>query len=88
MVWREADARDPVSVSFILDCVLALGQSIPQFNGLVPGTGHDLTVVSGESDGEDVLGMVFEPTSGLSGSQIPKSQGLAPGARQGVVSVG
>lgn len=55
MVWREADARDPVSVSFILDCVLALGQSIPQFNGLVPGTGHDLTVVSGESDGEDVL---------------------------------
>lgn len=55
MIWREADARDPVSVSFILDCVLALGQSIPQFNGLVPGTGHDLTVVSGESDGEDVL---------------------------------
>lgn len=35
LVGREANARDPVGVSILLNGVLALGQSVPQLDGLV-----------------------------------------------------
>lgn len=54
-VGRETHARDPVGVTLILDGVLALGQGVPQLDGLVPRSGHDLTVVHGEGHGQDVL---------------------------------
>lgn len=88
VVRRETDARDPIAVAIFLDGVLALGQGVPQLDGLVTGSGHDLTVVNGEGDRQDILGMVFKPTGGLSGGQIPQAQGLVPGAGQGVVTVG
>lgn len=46
VIWRETDARHPVRVSLILDGVLALGECVPQFDGLVSGAGDDLTVVN------------------------------------------
>lgn len=55
VVWRETDARDPVSVAILLDGVLAFGQSVPQLDGLVTRSGHDLTVVHGESNRQDIL---------------------------------
>lgn len=53
----EADARDPVGVALALggDRVLALAQGVPELDGLVAGGGHDLPVVHGEGDGEDIL---------------------------------
>ena len=39
---READAGHPLGVVLIGDGVLALGQGVPQLDGLVAGTGHDL----------------------------------------------
>jgi len=50
LVWREADARNPVGMAIFLDGVLALSQSVPQLDGLVAGSRDDLTVVSGEGD--------------------------------------
>ena len=44
-----------------LDGVLALGEGVPQLDGLVPGAGDDLPVVGGEGNGHHVLGMVLEP---------------------------
>ena len=44
-----------------LDGVLALGEGVPQLDGLVPGAGDDLPVVGGEGHGHHVLGMVLEP---------------------------
>lgn len=55
VVGREADARHPVGVALVLDGVLALGERVPQLDGLVSGAGHDLTVVDGEGDRQDVL---------------------------------
>jgi hypothetical protein len=55
LVGREADAGNPVAVTVFLDGVLALGQGVPQLDGLVAGSRDDLTVVSGEGDGENVL---------------------------------
>ena len=54
---RESDAWDPFGVSLFLDGVFANSQSVPQFDGSVAGGGNDLTVVSRESDGKDILGV-------------------------------
>ena len=72
-VGREPDAADPVAVTLVLDGVLALGQGVPQLDGLVPAGGHDLPVVSGEGHGQHVLGVVLEPAGGLAGAQIPQT---------------
>ena len=86
VVGREPHAGDPVLVAILLDGVLALGKSVPQLDGLVPGGGHDLPVVSREGDGEHVLGVVLEPAGRLPGAQIPQTEVLVPGARQGKVA--
>ena len=49
------------SIQTDLDGVFALGQGVPQLDGLVPGSGDDLPVVGRESDGHNVLGVVLEP---------------------------
>ena len=51
-------------MSLFLDGVFANSQSVPQFDGSVAGGGNDLTVVSRESDGKDILG-VSNKSSGL-----------------------
>jgi len=87
VVGREPDAGDPVLVAVLLDGVLALGQGVPQLDGLVPRGGHDLPVVGGEGHGQHVLGVVLEPARGLAGGQVPQAQGLVPGAGEGEVPV-
>ena len=52
-------------MTLFLDGVLANTQSIPQLDGAITGGGDDLTVVSGEGDGENVLGVADEATSGV-----------------------
>lgn len=55
MIWRKAYTANPIQVSVVLYGVLALCQCVPQFNGLVPRPGNDLTIVDGKSDAENVL---------------------------------
>lgn len=55
VVWWETNAWNPVRVTFILDGVFAFSQSVPQFDGFVTGTGHDLTIVNAESDRQNIL---------------------------------
>ena len=52
-------------MTLFLDGVLANTQSIPQLDGAITSGGDDLTVVSGEGDGENVLGVTNEATSGV-----------------------
>ena len=58
-IWE--NARTSILSSTDLNGVLALGQGVPQLDGLVPGSGDDLPVVGRESDGHNVLGVVLEP---------------------------
>ena len=81
------DAADPVGVALIADGVLALGEGVPQLDGLVPAGGHDLPVVGGEGHGQHVLGVVLEPAGGLPGAQVPETEVLVPGAGESKVSV-
>lgn len=55
VVWWETDTWNPVRVAFILDGVFALSQSVPQFNGLVTWSRHDLTIVSTEGNWQNIL---------------------------------
>ena len=81
------DAADPVGVSLVTDGVLALGEGVPQLDGLVSAGGHDLPVVRGEGHGEDVLGVVLEPAGRLAGAQIPQTETLVPGAGEGEMAI-
>ena len=74
-------------MGLFLNGVLALSQGVPQLDGLVSGSRHDLSVVGRESDAENVLSVVFEPAGGVAGAQVPEPEGLVPGAREGEVAV-
>lgn len=87
-IWRrEANAGDPVSVAILDDVVLAHSQGIPKLDGLVTGSGDDLTIVLGEGNGENVLGVSKEPASGISGVKVPKAESSVPGSREGKESI-
>ena len=88
VVRREPDARHPFSVTFFLDSVLALSQGVPQLDGLVPGSGDNLTIVGGESDTQNIVVVILEAASGASSRQIPQAQVLVPGSGQGKVTIG
>ena len=88
VVRGEPDARHPFGVTFFLDSVLALGQGVPQLDGLVPGSGDNLTIVGGESDTQNIVVVVLEAASGASSRQIPQAQVLVPGSGQGKVTIG
>jgi len=87
VVGREPDAGHPVLVAILLDGVLALGQGVPQLDGLVSGGRDNLSVVSREGDRENVLGMVLESAGSLSSAEIPQSHGLVPGPGEGKVTI-
>lgn len=66
-VGAEADAGDPVGVALLGDGELAVTQGVPQLDRSVTGTRDDLTVVSGEGNGENIVGVADEGAGGLSG---------------------
>ena len=75
-------------MALVTNGVLALGEGVPQLDGLVPTGGHNLPVVGGEGHGQDVLGVVLEPAGGLPGAQVPETKVLVPGSGQGKVTIG
>jgi len=83
----ESDARDPLSVSLILDGVLALSEGIPQLDGLISRSRDDLSVVSREGNREDILGVSNESSSGGSRVQVPQSEGGVPRSRKGKLTI-
>ena len=87
VVGGEPHAGHPVTVTLLLDGVLALGKGVPELDGLVPGSRDNLAVVGGEGDAHDILGVVLEAASGLAGGKIPQTQGLVPGAGEREVTV-
>jgi len=55
VVGRETHARHPIGVTILLDGELALSQSVPQLDGLVPRAGDNLTVISREGNRQHIL---------------------------------
>lgn len=89
-VRGEGHAGDPLGVALAigLDGVLALAQGVPELDGLVAGAGDDLTVVSGECHGEDILVVTDEAAGGQTSVQVPEAEGAIPRAGQCELAVG
>lgn len=87
IIRGEPNAADPLLVSSIVDGELALTKSVPQLDGLVTGSRDNLSVISRESNAENILGVSNEPTCGGSGGNIPKAEGVIPGSRECELSV-
>lgn len=70
------------------DGELAVTEGVPELDGAIAGTGDDLTVVGGEADGENVVGVADETAGGGAGGKLPETEGLVPRGREGVGTVG
>jgi hypothetical protein len=87
-VGAEANAGNPLGVALVGDGVLAVTEGVPQLDGAVTGSGDDLTVVGGERDGENVVGVADKGAGGVTGGQLPQTERLVPGGGQSVGTVG
>lgn len=87
-VGGEPDAGDPLGVALVGDGVLAVTEGVPELDGPVARAGDDLTVVGGEGDGEDVVGVADEAAGGHTGGELPEAEGLVPGRGKSVGAVG
>lgn len=87
-VGAEADAGNPLGVALVGDGVLAVTEGVPQLDGAVTGTGNDLTVVGGERDGQNVVGVADKGAGGVTGGELPQAEGLVPRGGQSVSTVG
>jgi len=86
-VGGEADAADPFGVTLILDGVLALAKSVPKADGLVARARNDLSVVSGESNAENILGVTNESLGGGSRVKVPQAKSMIPRSREGELAI-
>lgn len=77
-VRGEADATDPFFMTIFGDGVLELTQGVPQVDGLVARSRHDLTVVGGKGNREDILGVSNETASAVSVGEVPKTESSIP----------
>ena len=87
-VGGETNARDPVAVTIFGQLELAFTKSVPQLDGLVTGTRDDLTVISGEADGQDITSVTNETAGGGTGVKIPQTEGLIPRGGKSELTVG
>jgi len=86
-VGGEADAADPFGVSLVFDGVLALTESVPETDGLIARSRNNLSVVSGESNAENILGVTNKTLGGGSGVKVPQAEGVIPRSREGELAI-
>lgn len=74
-------------MSVLGDVELALAESVPELDGAVTGTRHDLTVVGRERDAEDVTSVADELPGGQTSVEVPEAEGVVPRGRKGKLTV-
>lgn len=87
-VGAEANARNPLGVALVGDGELAVTEGVPQLDGAVTRTGDDLTVVGGERDGQNIVGVADESAGSVTGGELPETERLIPRGGQSVGTVG
>lgn len=86
-VRAEPDTADPLCVSLILNVVLALAESVPQLDGLVSATRHDLSVVGRERDGKYIGGVSNESAGGCTSVKVPQAKSFVPRSGESELTV-
>jgi len=74
-------------MSLVSDSELALSKGVPELDGLVSGPGDDLSVVSGESYRENLLGVANKSAFSLAGLDVPQSKGTIPRGTQAELAI-
>jgi hypothetical protein len=74
-------------VSLLGDGELAVTEGVPQLDGSVAGAGNDLSVVGGEGDGENIVGVSDKSAGGGTGGELPQTESLVPGSRERIGTV-
>jgi len=87
-VRAESYARDPIGVSLIGDSELAVTKSVPELDGAIAGSGNDLSVVGGEGDGQNIVGVANKSSGGGTGGELPEAESLVPRGGKSIGTVG
>ena len=77
-IGGETHTADPFSMTFFRNCEFAVSEGIPEFDSLVPTSTDYLSVVCGEGDGKDIVGVADESTSGFASVEIPETKSFVP----------
>ena len=77
-IMEISNAGNPVSMWVLVNGELADSVDVPNLDGFIDGSRGDLSVVWGESNGEDILGVTDKSLVGLGGLEVPKSDGTIP----------
>jgi hypothetical protein len=72
-VWREAYARHPLGVALLGDGVFAVTKGVPELDCSITRARHNLTVVGGEGDRQDIASVADESSSGGTRRQLPQA---------------
>jgi len=86
-VGGESNIRNPLGVAVLLEGELALTKSVPELDKTITTARHDLTVISRESNGKNILAVADETTSADAVGEIPKTKGVIPAAGESVVAI-
>lgn len=76
--WGISNTRNPFGVVTGFTGEFTVSKGVPQFDGFISSGGDDLSVIGGETTGEDFFGVSDESFGGESGSEVPESEGLVP----------
>lgn len=83
----EAHAGNGISVSVLVNSVLALSLDVPDLNLVVATSGKDLSVISREGNGEDISGVSNELADSLASGDVPETDSAIPGGREAEATV-
>jgi hypothetical protein len=74
-------------MSLLGDSELAVTKGVPQLDCSVAGSRDDLSVVGGEGNRQNIVGVANKASGGGTGRKLPEAESLVPGSRQSVGSV-
>jgi hypothetical protein len=74
-------------VSLLGDGELAISKSVPQLDGAIARSGNNLSVVGGEGDGENIVGVSNKSAGGGTSGELPEAESLVPGGGEGISTV-
>jgi hypothetical protein len=63
-IWAESNTGNPFRVTLLGDGELAVSEGVPELDGSVSGARNDLSIIGGEGNGENVIGVANESSSG------------------------
>jgi len=73
-----SNAGNPIGMRVLVNGEFANSVDVPNLDGFIDGSRGDLSVIWGESNREDILGVTNKSLVGLGGLEVPESDGTIP----------